>query len=191
MPGACWQLPTLFSGRTILTESFSIGFTASGKRELREWVDEKCAEKLFLQLNVTWSHLFQCIYSVQFINVIPHFYFYFYFYDLVSRLHLTQWKLELRTENFDSVFVQKKSVYIKTSCCSVFWRFCKLYIMVFLLFSRPGLSHARSLSRSLSDPSRYDDTSNDQREVRDGADITENGPHYEDPWMPRERSPSK
>ena len=63
--------------------------------------------------------------------------------------------------------------------------------MVFLLFSRPGLSHVRSLSRSLSDPSRYDDTSNDQREVRDGADITENGPHYEDPWKPRERSPSK
>jgi len=79
----------------------------SEERELWEWVDEKCAEKLFLLLNLTWSHLFQCIYSVQFINVIP----YFYFYDLVSHLHLTQWKLKLWTENFDSVFVQKKSAY--------------------------------------------------------------------------------
>ena len=156
---------------------------ASRKRELREWVDEKCAEKLFLQLNLTWSHLFQCIYSVQFINVIPHF----YFYDFVSRLHLTRWKLKLRSENFDSDLCKRK----RCSCCAVFWLFCKLYIMTFLLFSRPRLSHVRSLSRSLSDPSRYDDTSNDQREVRDGADITENGPHYEDPWMPRERSPSK
>ena len=71
-------------------------------------------------------------------------------------------------------------------------------LMVLLSFSRQETSPMRSLSRSFSDPSRYQASysedemmsEDDHAENQEMANITENGEDM-NPWLPRERSPSK
>ena len=72
-------------------------------------------------------------------------------------------------------------------------------LFVLLSSSPPEKTHARSLSRSMSDPSRYvkvfnseDGLSSDEDQAGNAktAEETTNG-NEENPWLPRERSFSK
>lgn len=74
-----------------------------------------------------------------------------------------------------------------------------IMLFVLLSFSPPVKTHARSLSRSMSDPSRYvkvfyseDGLSFDEDKVGNAkaAEETTNG-NEEDPWLLRERSSPK
>ena len=69
-------------------------------------------------------------------------------------------------------------------------------LFVLLSSSPPEKTHARSLSRSMSDPSRYvkvfysDDGLPSDEDNAKTAEETTNG-NEENPWLPRERSFSK
>ena len=71
-------------------------------------------------------------------------------------------------------------------------------LILFLSCSRQAMSPSRSLSRSFSDPSRYqasyseDEMMSEDHLVKNQemSNITENGEDM-NPWLPRERSHSK